>query len=417
MRSDLTWRTKGTALGRQSGVFVGAPVLYLATCLAGIALACAIGYNQVIGAGDTYVFGVIGNDTTHLQAERDAGVRAKLFYLSWREFYPQEGVRDTTYIAAKKQELRRLREAGFKIILNLGYQDAPLWVHQNYEDSYYVNQYAELYAATDNFDNGDVNLIFNDQLRGLVASYMQEVVSEFGTDFYAVRLGGGRYGELTYPPTDVNGKTNLYWAYDQNALASSPVPGWTPGDPSPNGEASEFLDWYLDSLVDYQDWQINALRDTGYDGKIMMLYPSWGIRPGQIDEALETNLDGTTSAEENGEIQRGYDFARQVKAISDPKVVLTTTWLEANPDATSDLQYDPRYWSPVHYLSSLAKAHPLQLRLYGENGGRDDMKAMELAAYRMRRYGLLGMCWYNEKELFSNRYASLEDYEWVIDKS
>jgi hypothetical protein len=146
----------------------------------------------------------------------------------------------------------------------------------------------------------------------------------------------------------------------------------------------------------------------------MMLYPSWGIRPGQIDEALKTNLNGTTSAEKNGEIQRGYDFARQVKAISDPKVVLTTTWLEANPSATSDIQYDPSYWSPVHYLYSLAKANPYQLKLFGENGGRDGMKAMELSAYRMRRYGLLGMCWYNDEQLFSNRYATLKDYKWVI---
>jgi hypothetical protein len=101
------------------------------------------------------------------------------------------------------------------------------------------------------------------------------------------------------------------------------VPGWTPGNPSPNGEAAKFLDWYLDSLVDYQNWQISSLRATGYNGKIMMLYPSWGIRPGQIEEAVATNLNGTTSVEKNGEIQRGYDFARQVRAIEDPKVVLT----------------------------------------------------------------------------------------------
>ena len=96
MRSDLAWRTKGTALARQRGVFMGIPVLYLAVCMVGIALACAIGYNQVIGSGDTHVFGVIGNGTTHLQEERDAGVKAKLFYLRWREFYPEEGVKDTT---------------------------------------------------------------------------------------------------------------------------------------------------------------------------------------------------------------------------------------------------------------------------------------------------------------------------------
>ena len=366
------------------------------------------------GPQQSYVFGVIGNDTTRLTEEREAGVEAKLFYLSWREFYPQEGVKDAAYIAAKKEELQYLREAGFEIILLLGYQDNPLWVHLNYPDSYYVDQHGEQYAATDSFDNGQANLVFNQELRGLVSSYMRDVISEFGTDFYAVRLGGGRYGELTYPPTDWNGKTNRYWAYDRNARASSPVPSWIPGNPSPNGEAAEFLDWYLDSLVDYQNWQIHALREAGYDGKIMMLYPSWGIRPGQIEEAVATDLDGTTSAEKNGEIQRGYDFARQVRAIEDPKVVPTTTWLEADVDAVADNWPDPRYWSPVHYLSSLAEKHPLDLELYGENGGQDSREAMELSAYRMRRYGLMGMCWYNESELFSGQYATLKDYERVI---
>ncbi len=377
-------------------------------------MSCAIGYKLFTGSQQSYVFGVIGDDTTHLHELREADVDAKLFYLSWREFYPQEGVKDAAYIAAKKEELQVLREAGFKVILLLGIQDNPLWVHQNYPDSYYVDQYGDRYMATASFDNGQANLVFNRRLRGLVASYMRDAISEFGTDFYAIRLGGGRYGELTYPPTNWNGKTNRYWAYDRNARASSPVPSWMPGNPSPNGEAAMFLDWYLDSLVGYQNWQISALRATGYDGKIMMLYPSWGIRPGQIPEAVATDLDGSTSAEKNGEIQRGYDFARQVRAIEDPKVILTTTWLEANFDGVADNWHDPRHWSPVHYLASLAEKHPLALKLYGENGGEDTQEAMELSAYRMRRYGLVGMAWYNEGELFSGQYASLRDYERII---
>jgi hypothetical protein len=368
-----------------------------------------VGYRVLEGSQKPYVFGVIGNDTTHLTEERDAGIEAKLFYLSWREFYPQEGVKDAAYIAAKKQELQRLREAGFKVIVNLGYQDNPLWVHQNYPDSYYVDQHGERYTATALFDNGQANLVFNRQIRGLVASYMKDVTTEFGTDFYAVRLGGGRYGELTYPPSDWNGKTNRYWAYDQNALASSPVPNWGPGNPSPNAEASRFLDWYLGALVEYQNWQISALRATGYDGRIMMLYPSWGLRPGQIENAVATDLDGSTSAERNGEVQRGYDFARQVAAIADPKVMVTTTWLDA-PTAWSG----PGNPTPVEYLSTLARQNPHNLQTYGENTGHGDRTEMEFTASQMRRYGLEGMLWYNEQELFSGQYATLSDYQSTI---
>ena len=189
-------------LRRRRGVFVAIPVLFLTS----IVLSYAFVYEPFVGPGQSYLFGVIGNDTTHLQEEREAGVEAKLFYLSWREYYPQEGIEDEAYIAAKKQELQELREAGFEIILLLGFQDTPTWVHQNYDNSYYIDQYGDRYVPTAYFDNGDANLVFNQELRGLVASYMQDVILEFGTDFYAVRLGGGRYGELTYPPTHWNGK-------------------------------------------------------------------------------------------------------------------------------------------------------------------------------------------------------------------
>lgn len=39
---------------------------------------------------------------------------------------------------------------------------------------------------------------------------------------------------------------------------------------------------------------------------------------------------------------------------------------------------------------------------------------MDLSATRMKRYGLIGMCWYNESEPFSGKYATLSDYQRTI---
>ena len=386
--------------------------------LVAIAVFVAFNYILVMEPGPPYLYGLVGNDGTHLQEEQKAGINAKIVRISWREYYPMEGQKDTSYIQSKKEEIEKLRAAGFNIIIDLGYHDTPPWVHQNYSNSYYVDQFGERYLG-DTFsngtpiDNGDANLVFNKELRDLVSSYMKDFFSDFGTDFYAVRAGGGYHGELTYPPASYTGQTNLYWAYDQNALASSPAPSWRPGQSSPNGEAGRFLDWYLDSLANYQNWQVSVLRKAGYGGRVMVLYPSWGIRPGQIDEAVAGNLDGSTSAEQNSEVQRGHDFERQVKAIEDQSVVVTTTWLDA--DARRDADKDLRYWSPVHYLASLARASSLTLELYGENTGQGDRAEMELSASQMRCYGLVGMAWYNEDELFSGHYATLEDYEQVIE--
>jgi hypothetical protein len=383
---------------------------------------------------NNYDFGLIGQsyDDTRLQEERDAGIETKVFELSWREYYPSEGEKDSHYVQVKRAQMEELRKAGFKIILSFGYHDTPTWVHHNYQDSYYVNQFGERWTG-DTFDvgdrvvvdaavargtptdNGDANLVFNYQVRGMVASYMKDVFRDFGTDFYGVRLGGGRYGEMSYPPDSFGGKDNLYWAYDENAQKSAKeagIGGWRPGDSSPDGEAARFLYWYLDSLVDYQNWQVDTVREAGYSGRLMILYPGPGIRPGQIEEATASNLDGFTPAEANGEIQSGRDFARQVGAIEDENVLVTTTALEVDP--SEDDGRDPSNWTAVKYLSSLAESNPVHPGLYGENSGSGSLEDMQISASQMQRYGLIGMAWYDEEQLFSGRYATLDDYGCVI---
>lgn len=408
MKSRRRWN-----LWRQGAPLALAVVVFLA----------AVAYGARTWVSQPYRFALIGNDGTHLKQEREAGVNAKVLNLRWCNFYTSEGKVNTSYVEHEKKELKNLQEAGFQVILSLGFHDTPPWVHENYPNSYYVNQSGERWTG-DNFvngvprDNGDANLVFNQQLRGLVSSYAKDVFSEFGTDFYAVRLGGGRYGELTYPPARFGGKDNNYWAYDKNAqksAAGAKVKGWRPGDPSPDGQAGRFLNWYLDSMVGYQKWQVSMVREAGYSGKIMMLYPGWGIRPGQVKLAAASNLDGSTPAETNGEIQSGHDFARQVAAIKEGNVLVTTTWLDAN--ASKDDGEDPRYWSPVKYLSSLADANPVHPGLYGENTGDGSLEDMRLSAHQMRRYGLVGMAWYKESQLLSGRYATLAGYERIIEAS
>jgi hypothetical protein len=171
---------------------------------------------------DPYLFAIIGNDGKHLQQEREAGVEAKILNLSWSDFYLAEGKVNISYVERKKKELQNLREAGFEVIVGLNVHDTPLWVHENYPDSYYVDQFGRRWTGTNldsgrPSDNGDANLVFNRRLRSLVESYTERVFSELGTDFWAVRAGGGCYGELTYPPASFRGKNNLYLAYGDNA--------------------------------------------------------------------------------------------------------------------------------------------------------------------------------------------------------
>lgn len=353
-------------------------------------------------------WGLLGNEGTRLADEYAAGIRYKMVSLRWQGWLPTEGSVDLKYVNRKLAEINAVRSAGFEIILSTGLHEAPDWVHR-YPDSYYVNQYGEAYAL--GTDDGSVNLIFNPQMRGLAEAYLDDVFARLGTGFAAVRMGGGRWGELSYPPATWNGHSNVYWDFDRNAQAQSPVPGWQPGRPSPNGEAAQFLDWHLQKLAELQNWEFGVIR-RNYGGRIMVLYPGWGIRPGDIGKAVATNLNGSSSAEHNGEIPHGTDFARLVAALPDAQAVVTTTWLDA--DGTRDSGTDQRYWSPVHYLSSLAQAHPLRLASYGENTGQGRAAQMDFSASQMAKYGLLGFAWYCESELLSGRYATLGDYAAMV---
>ncbi len=355
-------------------------------------------------------WGLIGNDGTHLSAERGAGITAKLLELSWSAYEPSNGSFSAIYIDSKKNELAALRSAGFSVILSLGVQYAPSWL-LSYPNAYYVDQYGDAY---DDICSGCEipNFVFNATLRSLMDQYIGRVFADLGaSNFGAVRLGGGHYGELGYPTKSYGSNSNTYWAYDANAQASSPVPGWKPGMASPNGEASKFLGWYLQSLTNYETWQVATARKY-YGGPLMMLFPSWGIRPGQADAAIAVNLNGTTSPEVNGEVQRGYDFARQVAAITDANVWVDSTWLDCSYG--NDASTNPDDWRPVHYLAYLAAQNPLHLRTYGENTGQGSASVMSFTESQAKAYGLVGFVWFNEQQLFSGQYATLSDYASLI---
>lgn len=347
------------------------------------------------------IWGVIGNDGKHLATERAAGLNVRLFELAWSSYEPSRGTFRSSYVLEKRRELASMRAAGFKVILSLGIHHDPAWLLAEHADSAYVNQFGDVYDDPRE-GAGRANLIWNKDLRKLAATYINRVLADFGTNFYAVRLGGGRFGELGYPVARWAGRTNTYWAFDRVAARTNPVPGWTPGSPSPNGEAARFANWYMNQLVDFQTWQVATVRRS-YAGRIMMLYPSWGIRPAQLSLAIARNLDGSSPAERNGEVPRGYDFARQIAALPDMKILPTTTWLDAS--SAGDADSDRRYWSPVHYLSSLSKRDT-----FGENTGQGTRAAMNRSAAQVKRYGLVGMLWYREDELLSGRYATLANY-------
>lgn len=182
-------------------------------------------------------------DNTQLTSEYNMGIRYKTLELAWDRYETNNNFWNTTYIEEKLAEYEAYRDAGFSVVLDFGMQYPGNWVKSLDSNTYFVSQYGDSYQPGEP-GKQIANLVFNKTVRDALGVYIQKVFDDFGTDFYAVRLGGLIYGELHYPEENYNSKTNAFWAYDSNAqgttnnrptgVNANPVPGWIP-NPVANG--------------------------------------------------------------------------------------------------------------------------------------------------------------------------------------
>ncbi|MBN2712889.1 MAG: beta-galactosidase [Planctomycetes bacterium] len=387
-----------------------------------MALFCLTGlcYGGDTKAKEPHLFGTLQCDPAKASQMNEAGITVSTLSVAWNQYEPLEGKFNAAYIGKVAEKLALFRKAGMLVVLDFGLQYPPAWVFE-YPHSRFVNQYGDAYNEDKKSGTNGVNAVFNKTLRAKQKAFIAKVFEALGTDFYAVRLGWGYYGELCYPLPKFNGKSTCFWAYDDIAQGKAeglpagmkpcPVPGWVPGS-SGKGEghadARAFVEWYMSCLQNYHDWQLSSTREL-YKGPLIMMYPSWGLRPGQIEDAVKGDL-----ANANGEITRGYDFKRLVDGIKDPDVIVYTTWLDSNPTFGDDESPDQKRWSPARYLSFLAGAHKPRLRFWGENTGSGDLKAMQLCFERMRKFDMMGVVWAFEPELFSGKHATFKQFAELV---
>jgi hypothetical protein len=401
----------------------------------GWALLAAVGASGLMAqaspalSADHPLIGTLESEPQRTAATNDAGARAVVLGIGWGEWEKEKGQFDSGYEAELKKKIAAFRSGGKLIVLDLGVQYPPAWIFR-LPSSHFVNQYGKAFEAAEGSGDCGVNLVFSQEVREKYEAYVAHVFQELGTDFAGVRLGGGRYGELGYPINNVAGPTNCYWGFDDLAqgrwpgLAAGvkpcPVEGWIPGQASPDhASAREFLNWYMESMENYHDWQITTLRKS-YSGPLLMLYPSTGgLRAGQLQAAIDDDANGSTGPEKTGEVGRGFDMARFVAGITDPQVVVYSTWIDGffGSDDTSTNQ---ARWSPGHYLASLAEAHQPPLLVGGENtGSPDDRANMELTFQRLRDEHLCVLFWAFERTLFDGKdhHATIQDFKQLISTS
>lgn len=361
--------------------------------------------------------GVLQPSPERAAALKTAGVDFVVLDVSWSRFQPAPESVDLAYVETLRAEAAAYRAARLQVVLGPGVQYPPGWLRA-LPGARYQNQYGAAFIDPAPGMNV-VNFVFNSLLRERQSDYLAALFRHLGADWAAVRLGGGWYGELNYPPAAFAGNTNCYWAFDEIAqgqkpglpegLPPCPVPGWKPGSASPGHvSARRFADWYLDSLKNYHDWQITTAR-LHYAGPLLMLYPSWGLRPGQLDAAVAGDLAGSTPPEKNGELPRGFDFARFIGGIRDPSVGVHCTWIDSDPAWSDDASADPARWSPPKFLASLARRHHPPLAFSAENTGGGGPSALALSARRIRELDIGSFSWAFAPDLFDGDPPGLAD--------
>jgi hypothetical protein len=374
----------------------------------------------------TYLFGTLLTDPSRSAQEYAAGVRVVELELGWDNYEPQDGVFNGTYVSQMRQRLATMRAAGLKVVLGAGLQYPPSWAY-SYPNSRYVNQFGGT--------SRELNLTFNATLRAKAQQYLARLQADFDLNsFWAVRVGAGGNGETLYPADNGDGiNTNAYWAFDPTAQASSPFPGWEPGQTTYAGrsftttDVRTWYDWYVGSLVNGVDWQLTTYRNLGFTGFLQVLLPGQGTRPLDYEKAIAGYLNG--AGDGNRTMSRGAAWDRVIAKIHDKRNVVAYVSSLADGSGSDDVcestdasvaltAPEIGLWSAARWVSYLANQYGLPKN--GENPGPSDTNSygttmLGQAVAQMKACGFQGLMWAHDPDLYSSTSGiSLADYSKVI---
>ncbi len=177
-----------------------------------------------------------------------------------------------------------------------------------------------------------------------------------------------------------------------------------------------FYEWYVQSLTDYQNWQISLMRQF-FDGQIDVLYAGKGLLPNQVSEALTNDLRGDGWGEDSSALYAASLHDRHVASLCHtPAIALYLSGVDRpEAGAVNDQSPNRMEWSAARWIAGLA--HGCGLAVWGENSGQDNLASMQLSAERMHANGFIGLMWGFESELYANSasgYATIEEYQAII---
>lgn len=370
----------------------------------------------------SHLYGLVGQgglgdepDADLLQAQYDVGVRLRLVQLGWNVLQPG-GSQDWNEDAARALQARvdAFTNLGSdsRMVLDFGIQYPPQWAA---DTNPLVDQFGNRWAAK--FPNGGVNVYWSAEVRRDVAGYIRRVFQNlnFHGRLWAVRVGiyGG---ELLYPEQENSEDGASFWAFDNEAQAKSPVPGWKPGRRSPNGEALKFYRWYVDDLVDTFSFFLGEIRHY-YQGYVAPVTPGIGMSEQSVSQLVSRNLvDNSLTTYGTGNY---WPRIFSELPAADKNVI---NWCSSLGDGSgNDSSSDIGEWSSAHIQAYLARQNGRQI--FGENSGRNPYASSNEADPRttaqsifqaLQAYGYVGIMWLSQQQMNDPKYTSLAQYKYLI---
>lgn len=347
----------------------------------------------------TAAYGVIGtSDGTTRQQAKDNGATHVVIQGIWETLQPggAGAALDATAVSTLTAAISDARTRGLAVIFEAAIHYPPTWAQSAIVP--FKKQDGSTWTSTNSNGDNVRDWIWTQTGRNYVADYLAKVLAAVDqTKIAAIRIGGGIFGELQYPPEGSAAPWN-YWGYGAapqsgTDLASDqvqcPAAVRSPFVPFASGTSSSdnttWTNWWLQGIQTFMLWLVQQHKKAGYGGLKYVLHPSWGLRTGWSQANTEAQRA----------VAKGVDCKGQVNAYAnDWETFPWCTWIDATGD-TTEAGKPP--WQKL-YDESNARQRTL---IWGENTGGQTTADMGrvFGGSGAIGYGYRGVTWFNQTYL------------------
>jgi hypothetical protein len=247
--------------------------------------------------------------------------------------------------------------------------------------------------------------VWSASTRALLDDFLTKLFNQLTwSQIERVQLGGGPFGELSYPTSD----GTQWWGFSAPAQTGTdlaagqtvaPLAGHVPSTGTTwTSDDIAFDAWYRTSLKNFMTWLIGRHR-AYFSGPIYVMHPGAGLRP-----VSQTPTSSSQALNYRVNVASGLDWAGQIAAYPDADVHPYSTWADSAhfwpPDPFSDVNDGNA--APWYHLLRTARAAGRANHIWGENTGNNTNLDMDrVFTDGAVAHGYQGLGWLSHSSLAS----------------